>query len=80
MTKTNQTADVPDNFYITYQAILNTYKIPMWAQYSTAYALASQSVTPQMLTKFMYNGQSAAASREDVVAMFGRALSEKYDI
>ena len=80
MTKTNQTADVPDNFYITYQAILNTYKIPMWAQYSTAYALVSQSVTPQMLTKFMYNGQSAAASREDVVTMFGRALSEKYDI
>lgn len=80
MTKTNQTADVPENFYITYQSILNTYKIPMWAQYSTAYGLASESVTPQMLTKFMYNGQSAAASREDVVTMFGRALSDKYDI
>lgn len=80
MTKTNQTADVADNFYITYQSILNTYKIPMWAQYSTAYGLASGSVTPQMLTKFMYEGKSAPATREDVVSMFGRALSEKYDI
>lgn len=63
-----------------YQSVLNTYKIPTWSQSTVAYGLSAQILTAADLPKFVTNGTSNAATRQDVAVMFGRALSEKYDI
>lgn len=63
-----------------YQSILNTYKIPTWSQSTVAYGLSAQILMAADLPKFVTNGTSNAATRQDVAVMFGRALSEKYDI
>lgn len=63
-----------------YQSILNTYKIPAWSQSTVAYGLSAQILTASDLLKFTTNGVSNPATRQDVAVMFGRALSEKYDI
>lgn len=63
-----------------YQSILNTYKIPTWSQSTVAYGLSAQILMAADLPKFTTNGTSNAATRQDVAVMFGRALSEKYNI
>ena len=63
-----------------YQSVMTLYQIPGWAQSSVAYGLASQALTAADLPKFVTNGVSNAATRQDVVVMFGRALSDRYDI
>lgn len=73
--KANATGALP-----MYQSILNTYKIPTWSQSTVAYGLSAQILMAADLPKFVTNGTSNAATRQDVAVMFGRALSEKYDI
>ena len=63
-----------------YQSVLNTYKIPTWSQSTVAYGLSAQILMAADLPKFTTNGVSNPATRQDVAVMFGRALSEKYDI
>lgn len=80
MSKTGNLKASATNTLSIYQSVLNTYKIPTWSQSTVAYGLSAQILTASDLPKFTTNGTSNAATRQDVAVMFGRALSEKYDI
>lgn len=80
MSRTGNLKSVAPNTQVMYQSLLTSYKVPMWAQYSTYYGLAANILTVADVAKFTTNNQSNAATRQDVVMMFGKALSEKYDI
>ncbi len=62
-----------------YYSVMNTYGIPAWAQTAVAYGLNQQIISMQDMMKFVTNGQSNAATREDVAMMFGNALSASYE-
>ena len=80
LSRTNSLKSVAPNSQVMYQSLLTSYKIPMWSQYSTSYGLAAGILTGADVAKFTTNGKGNAATRQDVVMMFGKALSEKYDI
>lgn len=64
-----------------YTAIMNTYKIPGWAQSAVAYGLEKNLIDMTMLTtKFMSGGTSAAATREDVAKILGNAMAIRYNV
>lgn len=62
-----------------YYSVMNTYGIPAWAQTAVAYGLNRQIISMQDMMKFVTNGKSNAATREDVAMMFGNALSASYE-
>lgn len=80
MSKTGNLKTSATNTLSIYQSVLNTYKIPTWSQSTVAYGLSAQILMAADLPKFTTNGVSNPATRQDVAVMFGRALSEKYDI
>lgn len=80
MSKTGNLKASVTNTLSIYQSVLNTYKIPTWSQSTVAYGLSAQILMAADLPKFTTNGVSNPATRQDVAVMFGRALSEKYDI
>ena len=80
MDKTGNLKASATNTLPIYQSVLNTYKIPTWSQSTVAYGLSAQILMAADLPKFTTNGVSNPATRQDVAVMFGRALSEKYDI
>mgnify|MGYP005785779537 FL=1 len=80
MDKTGNLKASATNTLSIYQSVLNTYKIPTWSQSTVAYGLSAQILMAADLPKFTTNGVSNPATRQDVAVMFGRALSEKYDI
>ena len=80
MSKTGNLKASAANTLPIYQSVLNTYKIPTWSQSTVAYGLSAQILMAADLPKFTTNGVSNPATRQDVAVMFGRALSEKYDI
>lgn len=80
MSKTGNLKASATNTLSIYQSVLNTYKIPTWSQSTVAYGLSAQILMADDLPKFTTNGVSNPATRQDVAVMFGRALSEKYDI
>ncbi|WP_462426037.1 S-layer homology domain-containing protein [Anaerotignum lactatifermentans] len=80
MSKTGNLKASATNTLPIYQTVLNTYKIPTWSQSTVAYGLSAQILMAADLPKFTTNGVSNPATRQDVAVMFGRALSEKYDI
>lgn len=80
MDKTGNLKASATNTLSIYQTVLNTYKIPTWSQSTVAYGLSAQILMAADLPKFTTNGVSNPATRQDVAVMFGRALSEKYDI
>lgn len=80
MDKTGNLKASATNTLPIYQTVLNTYKIPTWSQSTVAYGLSAQILMAADLPKFTTNGVSNPATRQDVAVMFGRALSEKYDI
>lgn len=80
MSKTGNLKASATNTLPIYQSVLNTYKIPTWSQSTVAYGLSAQILMAADLPKFTTNGVSNPATRQDVAVMFGRALSEKYDI
>ena len=80
MSKTGNLKASATNTLSIYQSVLNTYKIPTWSQSTVAYGLSAQILMAADLPKFTTNGVSNPATRQDVAVMFGRALSEKYDI
>lgn len=80
MDKTGNLKASAANTLPIYQSVLNTYKIPTWSQSTVAYGLSAQILMAADLPKFTTNGVSNPATRQDVAVMFGRALSEKYDI
>lgn len=80
MSKTGNLKASATNTLPIYQTVLNTYKIPTWSQSTVAYGLSAQILMAADLPKFVTNGTANAATRQDVAVMFGRALSEKYDI
>lgn len=80
MDKTGNLKASATNTLPIYQTVLNTYKIPTWSQSTVAYGLSAQILMAADLPKFTTDGVSNPATRQDVAVMFGRALSEKYDI
>lgn len=80
MSKTGNLKTSAANSLSMYQSVLNVYKIPTWSQSTVAYGLSAQILMAADLPKFTTNGVSNPATRQDVAVMFGRALSEKYDI
>lgn len=59
----------------SYMAMLNTYKVPSWAQMAVAYGLHNGIIDIQMVaTKFA--GGNQQATREDVAIMFGNAMGK----
>lgn len=80
MSKTGNLKASATNTLPIYQSVLNTYKIPTWSQSTVAYGLSAQILMAADLPKFTTDGVSNPATRQDVAVMFGRALSEKYDI
>lgn len=80
MDKTGNLKASATNTLSIYQSVLNTYKIPTWSQSTVAYGLSAQILMAADLPKFTTDGVSNPATRQDVAVMFGRALSEKYDI
>lgn len=80
MDKTGNLKASAANTLPIYQSVLNTYKIPTWSQSTVAYGLSAQILMAADLPKFTTDGVSNPATRQDVAVMFGRALSEKYDI
>lgn len=59
----------------SYMAVLNTYKVPSWAQMAVAYGLHNGIIDMQMVaTKFA--GGNQQATREDVAIMFGNAMGK----
>lgn len=63
-----------------YVAVMDAYRIPLWAQRAVAYGLSNNIVSSSDLAKFMTNGKSNFALREDVAKFFGQALAVRYDI
>lgn len=62
----------------SYMTVMDTYRVPKWAQYAVAYGLQNNILDLSMLaTKFA--GGNQAATREDVARLFGNALSMSYD-
>lgn len=60
-----------------YMGILDTYKVPKWAQMAVAYGLSAGILDAQTVaTKFA--GGTKAATREDVAMIFGNALGHVF--
>ena len=57
MSKTGNLKSVAPNTQVMYQPLLTSYKVPMWAQYSTSYGLAAKLLTVSRCCK-IYNKQS----------------------
>ena len=66
------------NYTSKYQTMLNTSRIPEWAQKQVAYGLEEGIITTSDLSSFMREGNpdplQNPASREEVAIFFGRAL------
>ena len=78
MTKTGAAEPIDAVDAYSYMAILNTYKVPAWAQMAVAYGLHNNIIDMQMVaTKFVDGNQHA--TREDVAKMFGNAMAKFYD-
>ena len=61
----------------SYMSVLDTYKVPKWAQMAVAYGLSEGILDMQMVvTKFA--GGTKAATRDDVATIFGNALGKVY--
>lgn len=61
----------------SYMGVLNTYKVPGWAQVAVAYGLHNGIIDMQMVaTKFA--GGNQQATREDVAIMFGNAMGKLF--
>lgn len=63
-----------------YVPVMNAYKIPGWAQTAVAYGMSKNILSSADIAKFMTNGKSNPATREDVAKMFGNALAIRYDV
>ncbi len=62
-----------------YMQMLDTYQVPKWSQVAVAYGLENNLITmADVATDFA--GGTKAATREDVAAIFGKALAFKYDV
>lgn len=61
-----------------YFSVMSTYGIPTWAQTAVAYGLSNEIITAQDLAKFMTDGKSNYATREDVAKIFGNALAADF--
>lgn len=62
----------------SYFSVLNTYKVPAWAQMAVAYGLHNNIIDLQMVAS-KFAGGNQAANREDVALMFGNAMAMYYD-
>ncbi|HIW47827.1 MAG TPA: S-layer homology domain-containing protein [Firmicutes bacterium] len=70
-------ATVSDATTIKWRSAMSGYQIPAWAYEAVAYGLEHGIVTLDDLSGFMTeDGQSRAATREDVAIIFGRALNK----
>ena len=78
MTKTGSAEPIAAVDAYPYMAILNTYKVPGWAQMAVAYGLHNNIIDMQMVVSKFAGGQKYA-TREDVAKMFGNAMAQFYD-
>lgn len=77
MTKAGGAALDAEKAY-SYFGVTNTYGIPAWAQTAVAYGLSNGIISVQDLEKFMTDGKSNYATREDVGRIFGNAVAANY--
>ena len=76
MTKTGKVSFDAANVY-SYMSVLDTYKVPKWAQMAVAYGLSVGILDMQtVVTNFA--GGTKAATRADVAKMFGNAVGVVY--
>ena len=76
MTKTGKVSFDAANVY-SYMSVLDTYKVPKWAQMAVAYGLSVGILDMQtVVTNFA--GGAKAATRADVAKMFGNAVGVVY--
>ena len=76
MTKTGKVSFDAANVY-SYMSVLDTYKVPKWAQMAVAYGLSVGILDMQtVVTNFA--GGTKAATRADVARMFGNAVGVVY--
>lgn len=61
----------------SYMAVLNTYKVPGWAQVAVAYGLHNGIIDMQMVA-MKFAGGNQAATREDVAIIFGNAMGNLF--
>ena len=58
----------------SYMTVLNTYKVPKWAQMAVAYGLDAGIIDMQMVVS-KFAGGNKTATREDVAVIFGNAMA-----
>lgn len=61
----------------SYFSVLDTYRVPKWAQLATAYGLHNNIVDMQMVAS-KFSGGNQAATREDVAILFGNAMGKVF--
>ena len=76
MTKTGKASFDAATVY-GYMSVLDTYKVPKWAQMATAYGLSAGILDMQMVVT-NFAGGTKAATRADVAIMFGNAVGTVY--
>ena len=76
MTKTGKASFDAATVY-SYMAVLDTYKVPKWAQMAVGYGLATGILDMQMVVT-NFAGGTKAATREDVAIMFGNAMGNVF--
>ena len=61
--------------------VMEGYQIPEWAYQAISYALEDEVVSVSDLSKFIASsGSNNSSTREDVAVIFGKALSDKYNV
>ena len=63
-----------------FHTVMDNMQIPGWAKTPVAYGLAKNIIAPADLAKFVTNGRSNPAPREEVAKLFGNALSSRYEV
>ncbi|MBQ2879730.1 MAG: S-layer homology domain-containing protein [Anaerotignum sp.] len=76
MTKTGK-ANFDAATVYSYMSVLDTYKVPKWAQMAVAYGLSEGILDMQMVVT-NFAGGTKAATRADVAKMFGNAVTAVY--
>jgi len=76
MTKTGK-ANFDAATVYSYMSVLDTYKVPKWAQMAVAYGLSAGILDMQMVVT-NFAGGTKAATRADVARMFGNAVGIVY--
>ena len=74
LTKTGQASFDAVTVY-SYMSVLDTYKVPKWAQMAVAYGLSEGILDMQMVVT-NFAGGTKAATREDVAMIFGNAVGK----